>query len=234
MLRAALKIFLSLLLLIPLCRATAQNSRSGIDSVFGFDQVLYNGRQYIYQIPKNATGNPFLFGGGFEKGWITVMDRTYSDLLLNYDIVNQALLMKYVDVAGAIVVLEISESWLNSFGIGTTEFKLHQQGGIRPVFYQVIRNKSLAVQYYWRKELNLENVTSTPVYAFSQPKRTSILNLQGKEYAYDKNRDFLKVFDPVNQVKIRNYLRNRKIKVNKSSDIAIQELVNFCNTLIDP
>jgi hypothetical protein len=233
MFKTAFKIVLLFFLLNPLSQAIAQNSHSGIDSVFGFDPLLYNGKQYTYRAARNANGNPYLFENGFLKGWITVMDKTFQSLDLNYDIVNQVLLLKYVDHAGATIILEVSESWLSSFGIGASEFELDQLDGIKPVIYQVIKKGQVRVQYHWQKELNLENVLSTPIYAFSKAKRTNSLWLNGKEYVYEKNRDFLKGFDPVVKVKVRNYLKNNKIKVNKSSDNAIHALVNYCNTLLN-
>jgi hypothetical protein len=234
MFKTAFKIIFFLFLFNPFSLAIAQNSYSGIDSVFGFDPLLYNGTQYTYRAARNANGNPYLFENGFQKGWITVMDKTYQSLDLNYDIVNQVLLLKYVDHAGAIIILEVSQSWLSSFGIGASEFELEKQDSYKPVIYQVLKKGQVRVQYHWQKELNLENTLSTPVYAFSKAKRTNSLCLNDKEYVYEKNRDFLKVFDPVIRVKVRNYLKNNKIKVNKSSDHAILALVNYCNTLLNP
>lgn len=162
------------------------------------------------------------------------MNRTYDDLSLNYDILNQALLLKYRDHAGATIVIEVSDSWLNSFGIGSFIFKLREQDGLRPLIYQVIKDSSVEVQYHWQKELNLENVASTPVYAFSKPKRNSTVNINGKEFAYENNREFIKAFKDDIQVRIKYYLRVNKIKVKKSSDKAIGSLVNYCNTLLNP
>jgi len=234
MFKRAFKFVLLLFLFNPLGRVTAQNIHSGIDSVFGFDPLLYNGRQYTYRAARSANGNPYLFENGFQKGWITVMDHTFQSLDLNYDIVNQVLLLKYIDHAGATIIIEVSESWLSSFGIGASEFELKQQDGLKPVIYQVIKKGQVGVQYHWQKELNLENVLSTPVYAFSKAKRSNSLCLNGKKYVYEKNRDFLNVFEPVIKVKVKNYLKNNKIKVNKSSDNAILALVNYCNTLLNP
>ncbi len=233
MFKSAVFFILPLLLFIPLSRTRAQNNVSATDTVFGFDPVLYNGRQYTYLPPGNSTGDPFLFEG-FQAGWVNVLDRTYHDLNLNYDIVNQVPLLKYTDHGGARVVIEVSDSWLKSFGIGNRVFELRQQGGVRPVIYQVIESGDVKVLYHFQKELNLENVTSTPVYAFSMPKRFSSVEINGKNFAYEKNRDFVNAFNENIQVNIKNYLKTNKIKVKKSSDITINSLVNYCNTLLNP
>ncbi len=229
----SLKTGLSIILLITaLIPTAAQSASSGIDTIYGSDPLLFNGRQYIYQIPPGSSGNPFLSGPEFHKGWITIADRQYQHLDLNYDIVNQVLLLKYLDQAGYTIVIEVSESWLTSFGIGTSEFEFIRQNNL-PFIYQVIQSENVKVRYHWQKELKLENVMTSAAYAFIGPIKTSLLVIHGTEYEYKKNRDFVKAFDPAIQIRISKYLKNNKIKVNKASDTSVRALVNFCNTLIN-
>jgi hypothetical protein len=70
----------------------AQNKESGYDSVFGFDPVLYNGRYYTFQAPKNSKGNPFIYSPEFVAGKILINNNSYNAGALNYDIYNQQLL----------------------------------------------------------------------------------------------------------------------------------------------
>ena len=227
-----LKTGLSIILLISaLITTAAQSASSGIDTIYGSDPLLFNGRQYIYQIPPGSAGNPFLFGTEFQKGWITIADRQYPHLNLNYDIVNQVLLLKYLDQAGFTMVIEVSESWLTRFGIGAAEFEFIRQNNT-PIIYQVIQSENIKVRYHWQKELKLENVMTNAAYAFLDPRKTSFLVIHGTEYEYKKNKDFVKAFDPAIQIRISKYLKNNKIKVNKAPDASMRALVNFCNTLI--
>jgi hypothetical protein len=219
------------ILFIGLIPVTSQSAFSGIDTIYGSDPLLFNGRQYIYQIPPGSSGNPFLSGPEFQKGWITIDDRQYQNLDLNYDIVNQVLLLKYIDQVGYTMVIEVSESWLTKFGIGTSEFEFIRQNE-KPSIYQVIQSKNIKVHYYWQKELKLENVMTNAAYAFSPPRKTSFLVILGKEYEYKKNRDFVMAFEPSAQIPVSKYLKNNKIKVNHATDASIRALVGFCNTLI--
>jgi hypothetical protein len=229
LLKTGLSIILFITALIP---TSAQSASAGIDTIYGSDPLLFNGRQYIYQIPPGSSGNPFLSGPQFQKGWITIADRQYQHLDLNYDIVNQVLLLKYLDQAGYTMVIEVSESWLTSFGIGTSEFEFIRENN-QPFIYQVIQSENVKIRYYWQKELKLENVMTTAAYAFIGPRKTSLLVIHGTEYEYKKNRDFVKAFEPASQTYISKYLKNNKIKVNNASDASIRVLVNFCNTLIN-
>jgi hypothetical protein len=228
-LKTGFSIFLFFTSLFP---AAAQSASSGNDTIYGSDPLLFNGRQYIYQIPPGSKGNPFLSGPEFKKGWVTIGDRQYPQLDLNYDIVNQVLLLKYIDQAGYTIVIEVSESWLTRFGIGTSEFEIVRKND-KPMIYQVFGSGNVDVRYLWHKELKLENVMTTAAYAFIGPRKTSWLVIQGTEYEFKKNRDFVKAFDPASQPFVSKYLKNNKIKVNSASDASILALVNFCNTLIN-
>jgi hypothetical protein len=227
--KSGFSIILFLLSHVP---ALAQPASPGIDTIYGSDPLLFNGRQYIYQIPPGSGGNPFLYGPDFKNGWITISGRQYDHLDLNYDIVNQVLLLKYIDQAGYTMVIEVSESWLTCFGIGNSEFEIIRQNE-KPRIYQSFNSDNVAIRYYWQKDLSLENVMSTPVYVFSDPGKTSWLVIRGTENEYKKNRDFVKLFDPSIQTVISKYLKNNKIKINKASDASVRALVNFCNLLIN-
>ena len=227
--KTGLSIILFIIALIP---AAPQSASPEIDTIYGSDPLLFNGRQYIYQIPPRSSGNPFLFGPEFQKGWITIAEKQYQQLDLNYDVINQVLLLKYIDQTGYTIVIEVSESWLARFGIGTSEFEIIRKND-KPLIYQVFNSGNVKVRYYWQKELKLENVMTNATYAFLGPRKTSLLVIHGMEYEYKKNRDFVKVFDPASQTYISKYLKNNKIKVNNASDASIRALVNFCNTLIN-
>jgi hypothetical protein len=227
-LKAGISIFLLVQVLTP---ATAQTTSEGLDTIYGSDPLLFNGRQYIYQIPPGSNGNPFLTGPEFRKGWITIADHQYMHLDLNYDIINQVLLLKYIDQEGYTRVMEVSESWLTGFGIGNSGFEFVHQDG-KPFIYQVLPGKIVKVRYHWQKELKLENVMTNAAYAFSDPRKSSWIVIRGLEYEYKKNKDFINAFDPALRIPVSKYLKSNKIKVNKASDAAIGSLVTFCNTLI--
>jgi hypothetical protein len=228
--KTGLSIILLINILIPL---SAQPSAEGIDTIYGSDPLLFNGRQYIYQIPPRSSGNQFFTNPDFRKGWISIADRQYQNLNLNYDILNQVLLLKYIDQGGYTMVIEVSQSWLAGFGLGTRQFELIRKND-KPIIYQVIQSKNVTVRYHWQKELKLENVMTNATYAFSGPRRTSFLIIHGREHEYKKNREFIKAWDPTLQSTVSKYLKTNKIKVNNATDASISMLVNFCNTLTNP
>jgi hypothetical protein len=233
LLQSSLKLTVLLLPFILSGRVAAQEECKGIDTLYGFDPLLYNGPYYTYKIPGNAKGSPF-FWDGFKKGSITIMDKTYHDLDLNFDAYNQVLLLKYVSHEGVANIIEVSGSWLRKFTVGTAEFEIVQHTEGRPVLCQLIASDSVGIRYFWKKELKLDNVFGTPVYVFSRPIREQFLLVNHKNLYYKRNKEFIKAFDLSIQMKIGNYIKINKIKVAKASDAVMTELVAFCNTQIKP
>ena len=209
---------------------SAQEPIPGNDSVFGFDQVLYNGRVYTFQVPQNAKGSPMFFEKGFETGSLTVQGITYENLTLNYDVYNQLLLLRYTDHRQSSTVLAVSESWVTDFAIGGTSFEMIYHPGQKPEVCQLFKEDLIAVRYYWKKTLKLDNTYGTQVYVFSVPLREQTVIVDGKEKPYRNNKDFLRAFNPSIQVNINNYLKINKIKVAKASDYILANLITYCNT----
>ncbi len=58
------------------------------------DQILINGVRYYDKYP-NVYGHPFLFEDS-QPGSITLSGKVYEDLLINYDLYSQHLVMEYM------------------------------------------------------------------------------------------------------------------------------------------
>ena len=214
-----------MLSLMPVCPVRTQEPGNGIDSLYGFDPVLYNGRHYRYQPPTSASGNQYLFTSGFEQGCIAVRGKSYCNLALNYDLLNQALLLKYKNHSGANVVLEIPDAWLEDVRIGSMRMEPARRQDGQSALCQVIGNGPVKVRYYRRKELKLDNVYGSPVYVFTEPVREQSVSILGHEYPYHNNREFVRAFDASVQVRIGNYLKSNNIKLKKAKDDVVAALV---------
>ncbi len=203
------------------------------DTLYGFDPILYNGRHYTYVMPRNADGSPFLYQA-FSEGNVTIRGKVYAGVVLNLDLLNQALVMKYVDHQGATVMLEIPDSWLTRARIGTDEFIPVVRDDGTHAYNQVIGEGGIRFQYALRKELNLDNRYGSPQYVFSRVIRSQYAEIQGKLFAFRNNRSFVHLFEESVQSEIINYLKNNKIKVKKAPASAMGSLAGFCQKQITP
>jgi hypothetical protein len=197
------------------------------DTLYGFDPTLYNGRHYTYSMPRNAEGTPFLYTT-FTEGVLIIRDKVYAGVDLNLDLLNQVLVMKYTDHRGAMVLLEIPDTWLTRVRIGTDEFiPVVREGGMH-AYDQVIGDGGVKFRYALRKDLKLDNRYGSPQYVFSRIIRTQYAEIKGKLTAFRNNRSLVHLFDESVQSSIVTYLKNNKIKVSRALVSEMSALAGFC------
>jgi hypothetical protein len=222
-----------LLFLFPVSETPAQIIRNGNDDVYGFDPMLYNGRYYTFFSPLNARGNQYLNDREFESGTVTLRGVTYTDILLNYDILNQQLLMEYSDAPGISQVIILSDAWIEKFSINERNFAIIQVSENEKRIFQEIGTGQARILYFWKKYMHLESIVGGMRMTFSKPSREMNLFTEGKIVRYRDNKSFISLFMPENKEKLRGYFRNNRINVKKASDKIMEELINYCNTFND-
>jgi hypothetical protein len=225
------RITLYILLLVPVSETTAQQIISAADDVYGSDPLLYNGRYYTEFYPLNTIDNQYLTSRQFESGTVTLRGVTYSDLLLNYDIFNQQLLLKYRSNPSFKPVIIVSDAWLETFSVKDKKFRIYPISDEEKRIYQEIGSGQIRILYFWKKYSHLENTIGGPKMTFTNPVREMNLFTDGKIIKYWNNRSFIDLFSPEKKEVIKEYLHGHRINVKKASDKIMEELINFCNTL---
>jgi hypothetical protein len=209
--------------------AKSQDAVKVLDRVYGPDQTLCNGKKYSYAPPPGTIGHQYLSSMGYFTGTLSIGEKSYEDVSLNYDLFNQQLLLLYNDEAGDMTILEVSKAWIKDFRVGTMYFEylsLEKQ----PRYYQVLGDGAFRILYYWRKDLNLESRGGTPYFTFTPAERDSFVLMDGQLKPFTTNRSFIKLFDPSRQAGIKSYLHKNKIRVKKASDRAMTDMVTFINS----
>jgi hypothetical protein len=213
---------------------SAQFTMMTDNQIYGLDPLLYNGRLYSYFVPASTKGTPFIMGPEYNTGSVTIRGITYNDLLLNYDIYNQQLILQFKALAGNEQLLVISEAWLEAFTLGDKHFEFLPIEDSTNQLSQVLGDGKIRVLYTWKKNLSLDNSYGATNYIFSKPLREFYLVTDSDLEKYKNNRSFTALFDPVNQSLVKKYLRQQKIKMKKANDREIIKLLNYCNTLQSP
>ena len=70
------------------------------------------------------------------------------------------------------------------------------------------------------------------IYRFSERKQRPMIEVHGKLEEFSNNSSFLSLFSDGEKSQIKAYLKVNKIKVNKSSDEGIKELVRYCESIL--
>ena len=198
---------------------------------YGFDQVLVNGICYEDEY-LGSVGHPFLFEDQFYKGTLIYREREYLGLDIKYDIYKQQVIL-YIRQNNSIAWIIPPNDFISAFSLGDKLFVKHTFEGV-PGFYQVIFDtEELKCLYYWSKlRYDSDHKRYYNSYRFTDSEKKTYLIVDDVLKKYNDNRSFVRLFPQESQVRIKQYIKNNKIKVAKSSDVEIEKLVTYCKTLL--
>jgi len=225
------KIFLVIFLLLYASVVSAQQTGISTDEVYGSDPLLYNGKFYTFFLPLTTGGNQYFTNSKFETGSVTIRGVTYPDLMINYDIYNQQLLLQYKNNVGATSLIIISDAWLESFSYKSINFEIISTQDTLKRIYQVLGTGPSRILYYWKKDLNLDSFLGAKNFIFSVAMKEMNMSIGDKILKYWNNKSFYSLFNPEKRIAVKEYLRNNNVNVKKASDQTMTELINYCNSL---
>lgn len=229
-------IFLFLIFTFASVNCRAQTPVLSANRIYGLNPLLYNGQFYTYFPAASTQGSQFLHGPKFVKGSVQIRGKKFYNLLLNYDVYNQEVVLKYITQMNNLKEIVLSKVWLKSFNLGKQHFEVLSFPGVKPRIYQVIGKGNYQILYIWQKDYNHSNSYGATNFVFSKPIRKSYLKAGSKLMHYKSNRSFVSLFGPENKSLINKYLRRNGIKLNrekKSGPESVLGLINYCNTLQD-
>jgi hypothetical protein len=200
---------------------------------YGLDQVLVNGISYEDKYWKKV-GNQYFPEDRLYKGTLIYREKEYHGVRMKYDICDQQLILHiYQNYLTVRVVL--SNDFVSAFSLDEKLFSKYDFTG-KPRFYQVVFDTSrLKCLYYWYKQVQETGngeIFGYYRFEFTESERKNYLKIDGSYETYKNNRSFTELFPEEIRPMIREYVKTHHIKVNKSSDKEITELLTYCNSLL--
>lgn len=219
-------------ILLLFCEASlyAQDITFTSNDKYGLDPLLYNGKYYTYFVPSNTKGTPFFNSSEYRPGSIELHGLIYSKVELNYDLINQQLVLRYMAEDKGIRHIIVSDAWLEAFTFGKTRFEIHADVDSIRHIYQVIGSGPMHILYAWNKELKLDTKPGARSYFFTPPVKKSFLLIDHVLYKYSSNKSFISVFPERMQSRMKKYLSQKKINIKKASDEVMSDVVSYLNT----
>jgi len=218
-------------LLIAAAGVAAQQTNIINDEIYGSDPLLINGKYYTFFLPLNTGGNQFISGTQFDTGSVIIRGVTYTDLLLNYDIYNQQLILKYKNNIGADNLIILSDAWLEKFSFKGMDFEMISVQDTLKRIFQALGKGTSRILYYWTKDLKLDSFYGAKNHVFSDARRKMNILTGSQTMRYWNNRSFYSVFGNKRGLAIKEYMRKRKINVKRAVDQTMTELIYYCNSL---
>jgi len=195
-------------------------------------QKLNNGA--YYENPYyNAIGHPFLNDGNFRDGAVVFRNSTFDHVSLKYDIFHQQLLIS-PDPDDPILVIILANDFVSAFWIGEASFRKSSLEGADNTFFQVLLEEEHIILYRAWSKMRYKSLDEgeNMIYRFSERKQRPMIEVHGKLEEFSNNSSFLSLFSDGEKSQIKAYLKVNKIKVNKSSDEGIKELVRYCESIL--
>jgi len=198
------------------------------------DDQLINGKVYSYYPPQSVVGNQFLSSSEFTKGVIWITGKEYRDVLINYDVLNQKLLISFKNLQGANVIIAQSMAYVEYFYFDHKKFIVKRGLEDQTNIYQLIQVGEANFLIRWHKNLDLRTSLNIVQYEFSKPLRTLYYQASDEQQVLiRKNSSFYKQFPKEKAVQIKKYMRSNKLKITKLTVSQYMDLLNFTEMLGD-
>ncbi|MCK4751565.1 MAG: hypothetical protein KAT15_31120 [Bacteroidales bacterium] len=202
--------------------------RDYIEELYGPSADLINGEKYHYPY-SYSKGDPFLNLPGNHDASIQIKGKVYEKQEIKYDIYNHLVVLEINEKNGVSGSIVLRNEWLDQLILGGFQFKkFPDEFGVER-FGQVIFEGKTTCFYFWKKRYMLDIMVGENHYSFSDPIRQPFIMVNGHAYPYTGMRSFLKCFSRQDQLNIRTYLKENRIRFRKATDQEMQSLMEYIN-----
>ena len=200
------------------------------DRSYGEDYNLRSGKQYAHYYA-GVFGHQFFNSPTFRKGSVTIRGDRYDDVLLNYDIYNQLLVLKHTDNTGRTELLQLTAEFIEEFTLDGKEFVRMTFPQTGTEFFQVIRSGNLACLSHWEKDMVFSASATQNSYTFNKQLRRTYLLKDAQLRSFSTRASFVSLFRKEIRRAINRFVRNEAISFRQLSDEHLIMILEFCNSL---
>ena len=202
------------------------------EKIYGIDPYLHNGRLYTYRAPFGSEGDQYFAGKDFQAGKISLNGLTYSGILLNFDLLNQEILVKYRHMNGTLSVFCVPKDQVTDLEVAGRKFVLHIKNKDDQQIYQTLGKGKIRILASWWKMIGPSNSYGENHYVFTKPQRQLYLLFgEGVMIPFENLRSFLHSFPPEKRTLIKAFIRKNHYRLRKASDEQLVRIIDYCNSL---
>jgi len=204
--------------------------KENFDQLNGPDYTLLNGRQYV--LLNSGNSHPYFNTDAYRPGSLVLNGESYDDIMINYDIDDQLLILQYPGNSGQDLKVVLNREMIDHFQIDGLSFRLMSSPESGSSFFQVLSSGDISCFLLWKKTLFRSTASGTTSYKYSKQSREVYLQKEGRLYVVKSSSSFTSVFDEAYRKEIKEFLRREKINFRNASDEKLGELMDFCMDLI--
>jgi hypothetical protein len=227
-----------LLLTISARNRLSGHSLEGSETVFSTltdqdtlkeNQNLYSGRVWINNYHR-ILEDQFLFSDYFLPGTVSIDGKTFNNLSIRYDIFSDEIMIP----VNREEIVQLNKEMIDSFSI-TFENKAHrflkiQEDSLNSLkgYFNVLYKQESALYIKYKKEIS-PNITDKSDGEFIQSHK--IYLVKDKIFSPIKTKNDLYKALNTDNVQIKNYLKNNKLKVSRKSPESFIPVIRFYDSI---
>lgn len=197
--------------------------------MYGPDPMLINGKVYNYFPGSGVKGHQYLNQKEFQLGSLVIRGTEYKDVLLNYDLLNQEIILQYTDLQGSNRLLIVSKAWLEEINIEGETFSLRKTPDNRQLIAQTLNQGQIQLHVHWTKRLIADINLVSKQYVFESKKQNFFLTTKDTFQEYTSTKDLLQLFSDQDKEIVKQFMKQHKMKPKTNSILQLTELLDFCN-----
>ena len=198
------------------------------DRFYGADYNLLNGKKYD-RYYFNPVGHPFFNSDHFKEGSLLINGVRYEDVLIQYDICYQQVILQQIDHKGRIEQLILTEEFIDEFTLDGKLFRRMSFPETGTRFFQIVNTDEVSCFLFWEKDISFE-LASLTTYFSSQSGKKYLL-VSGQLNSIRTTSSLIKIFGKQFRGEIKRYKRRHHILLRKVSDESLREFINYCVSL---
>ncbi len=199
--------------------------------VIGLDENLINGCKYMNQF-NNVKGHEFFGDNEFISGSLVLNNKTYTNVSIKYDILNQDIILSYKNSLQGINHIVLQKSLISEFELGSKHFEKLYFAETDTQFFQVISNEKIKCLYFWQKILEINPQSVQNYFEYSDQSKKTYLVINNDLKHYSSKFSFIRLFPEDLHKPIKAYFSKNKLNIKNASDESILKLIEFCEGLI--
>ncbi len=203
---------------------------SYVQHKYGLDPELVTGTQF-YNDYHRVLNHPYYQTEKSLPGNVTISGKKFDDLLIQYDLFNQWLVLEYQGLPGGAQKIILEALSTEAFLLDGFYFEKKALDKREALFYQLLQAEGISFHIHWQKKLRQTSNNLDYAESFSDPIRTYFLEYNGEISSFSKRKNLVSVLPPGAQKQTRKYLKTNRIRFQQAGMNELLELLDFMASL---
>lgn len=224
--------YILLILLFPTVSiVNAQELKNNFDEVYNMDPELYNGAVFTGVYRGHIDGTQFFVSADFYTGDLGLQTHVYKEQKLNLDVYDQKVLLSFKNDINAVKIIELPLANIKYFYLDSKYFEVLPWQDDNYRIFQVFGDDNMKIIIHWSRTLNAGTGSRNNRSNFSNLKKLIWIYKEESYFPIKNNKTLIKLYSLDQQTKIKKWLKENRLKLQKTDDEGIQLIIDYIQEL---